>query len=360
MAAIRLENLSKRFPTGNVAVNQVDLEIADGEFMVLVGPSGCGKSTMLRMIADLEAPTDGSIFIGDQRVDDVPAAQRDVAMVFQDYALFPHLTAADNLAFGLQSRRISKQEIASRIEEAAKLLGIQPLLERRPEELSGGERQRVALGRVLVRKPKAFLFDEPLSNLDAQLRTEMRTQLGKLHEQLKTTTLYVTHDQGEAMTLGDRVAVMRNGRVQQVGEPLEIYHSPANRFVAEFIGSPAMNFVDGKVEDGAFLSGDLRYELGSGGIPCGPCSLGFRPEGVRLADSSNNATKLADVRITLVERLGHETLAYFELCGRLQAMRLNPETVISSGDEGAVCLPQDRWYLFEASDEARRFASGRD
>src|SRR5512138_2163374 len=244
MANVLLERVSKHFGTVGV-IDNLDLHVEDHEFLVLVGPSGCGKSTVLRLIAGLEDVTAGTIRIGGRVVNDVAPKDRDIAMVFQSYALYPHLTVHDNLAFGLKLRKLPKEEIKRRVKEAADILGIQDLLERKPRQLSGGQRQRVAVGRAIVREPKVFLFDEPLSNLDAKLRVQMRVELKKLHERLQTTIIYVTHDQVEAMTMGDRIVVMKDGLKQQVGAPLELYFRPANKFVAGFIGSPAMNFIEG-------------------------------------------------------------------------------------------------------------------
>src|SRR5437867_9579906 len=250
MAGIFLEHVTKVFGSDVVAVDDVSLEIGDGEFMVLVGPSGCGKSTILRLLAGLEEVTAGEIVIGDRQVTDLPPKERDIAMVFQNYALYPHMTVEQNLGFGLKLRKMPKAEIKRRVTEAAKILGLEPLLARKPVALSGGQRQRVAMGRAMVREPKAFLMDEPLSNLDAKLRVQMRAQLAKLHDTLKTTTVYVTHDQIEAMTLGQRVAVLRDGVLQQVDTPQNLYASPANLFVAAFIGSPPMNLVEASISDG--------------------------------------------------------------------------------------------------------------
>src|SRR5688572_27441616 len=244
MAKVVLTHLNKKYDENTHAVKDVNLEIADREFVVLVGPSGCGKTTTLRMVAGLEEITSGEIRIDERVVNDLPPMDRDIAMVFQNYALYPHMSVYDNMAFGLKMRKFGRDEIEKRVRHAADILGIQPLLARRPRQLSGGQRQRVALGRAIVRNPRVFLFDEPLSNLDAKLRVQMRVELKRLHERLDTTAIYVTHDQVEAMTLGDRVVVMKDGLVQQVGEPLELYGKPANRFVAGFIGSPAMNFVE--------------------------------------------------------------------------------------------------------------------
>src|ERR671935_327399 len=248
MAQVLLRNLNKKFDEVH-AVKDVNLEIRDKEFVVLVGPSGCGKTTTLRMVAGLEAITSGEIMIGDRVVNNLPPMDRDIAMVFQNYALYPHMSVYDNMAFGLKMRKFSRSEIAKRVQEAAEILGIQELLRRKPRQLSGGQRQRVAVGRAIVRHPQVFLFDEPLSNLDAKLRVQMRVELKRLHDRLETTAIYVTHDQVEAMTLGDRVVVMRDGMVQQEGAPLELYERPANRFVAGFIGSPAMNFIGVTITD---------------------------------------------------------------------------------------------------------------
>ncbi|MCM8780497.1 MAG: sn-glycerol-3-phosphate ABC transporter ATP-binding protein UgpC [Candidatus Omnitrophica bacterium] len=254
MAQVRLINVSKVFPDGNRAVDKINLEVENKEFMVLVGPSGCGKSTTLRMIAGLEEISEGDIYIGDKRVNDIPAKDRDVAMVFQNYALYPHMTVFENMAFGLKLKRYPKTEVIQCVKEAADILGIEHLLNRRPHELSGGERQRVAVGRAIVRKPLVFLFDEPLSNLDAKLRVQMRTEIHRLHQRLQTTIIYVTHDQIEAMTMGDRIALIRDGVLQQIGDPVTIYDHPKNKFVAGFIGSPPMNFLNGRIikKDGKF------------------------------------------------------------------------------------------------------------
>src|SRR5258706_8421797 len=247
MAKVILENVSKTYPGGFKAVDNANLEINDQEFVVLVGPSGCGKSTTLRMIAGLEEISSGKIYIDGKIVNDVPPKDRDIAMVFQNYALYPHMTVYKNMAFGLMLRKFPKAEIEQRVRDAAQILGIEALLERKPKELSGGQRQRVAVGRAIVRKPKAFLFDEPLSNLDAKMRVQMRTEISKLHNRLQSTMIYVTHDQVEAMTMGDRIVVMKDGLVQQVSDPVNMYENPANKFVAGFIGSPAMNFLNGKI-----------------------------------------------------------------------------------------------------------------
>ncbi|MDD2679247.1 MAG: sn-glycerol-3-phosphate ABC transporter ATP-binding protein UgpC [Candidatus Omnitrophica bacterium] len=265
MAQVSLNNVSKVFPGNIKAVDNVNIGIENKEFMVLVGPSGCGKSTTLRMVAGLEEITSGDIYIGNKRVNDVPAKDRDIAMVFQNYALYPHMTVFENMSFGLRLRRIPKSEIIQRVNEAADVLGIKKLLQRRPRELSGGERQRVAVGRAIVRKPLVFLFDEPLSNLDAKMRVQMRTEIHKLHIRLQTTIIYVTHDQVEAMTMGDRIAVMKDGILHQVADPITVYDHPKNKFVAGFIGSPPMNFMKGKIikKDGRlyFEEGKIQVKL---------------------------------------------------------------------------------------------------
>ena len=281
MAEIVLERISKIFAGGVAAVDDVSLRIEDGEFMVLVGPSGCGKSTLLRLIAGLEDVEAGSISIGDRDVTDLPPRERDIAMVFQSYALYPHMTVRQNLGYGLKVRRLGKQETEERVERVARLLGLDELLERRPAALSGGQRQRVAMGRAIVREPQAFLMDEPLSNLDAKLRVGMRAELASLHGRLGATTVYVTHDQVEAMTLGQRVAVMRDGRIQQVDTPKQLYARPINLFVASFIGSPAMNLVEATLDDDAVEFGGHRIELRPEHRPDakpGPIILGIRPE----------------------------------------------------------------------------------
>jgi ABC-type sugar transport system ATPase subunit len=295
MASVRLQQVWKTYPNGHVAARGVDLEIADGEFMVLVGPSGCGKSTALRMIAGLETPSAGTVTIGDRDVTEVPPQERDVAMVFQSYALYPHMTVRDNLGFGLRMRGASPAVIAERVAGAAKALGLEAVLDRKPGQLSGGQRQRVALGRAIVREPMVFLFDEPLSNLDAKLRLETRAELARLHRRLAATMVYVTHDQEEALTLGSRVAVMRDGQVEQVGPPLEVYRRPATIFVATFVGSPAMNLLPGG--------------LVPGGAPAG-ATMGIRPHDIAvLPRGAGDLDALVDV----VEPRGSELLIYLRI-----------------------------------------------
>ena len=366
MATVTIRDLEKKYENGFHAVKGVSLEIRDKEFMVLVGPSGCGKTTTLRMVAGLEEVTAGTILIGDQVVNDLPPKDRNIAMVFQNYALYPHKTVFGNMAFGLQMRGYASGEIDKRVKEAAGILGIEALLERKPRQLSGGQRQRVAVGRAIVRHPQVFLFDEPLSNLDAKLRVQMRVELKRLHEQLETTAVYVTHDQVEAMTLGDRVVVMKDGWVQQVGEPLELYGHPANKFVAGFMGSPGMNFVDVSVSesDGALwaeakglrvkvppeAAGRIRKHGGT------RLTLGVRPEGMRLAGAADSSASLADYSFNLeadvVEPLGNEILLNFRIGGVPMVARLDPGARIKMHDRLSLALDSSRLHYFDPESEA--------
>jgi multiple sugar transport system ATP-binding protein len=322
MGRVLLSHVSKKYDNNAVVVNDVNLAIHDKEFVVLVGPSGCGKSTTLRMIAGLEEISDGTISIDDTVVNDIAPKDRDIAMVFQNYALYPHLTVFENLAFGLKMRKFPKPEIEVRVAQAAEILGIRDMLDRKPKALSGGQRQRVALGRAIVRRPKVFLFDEPLSNLDANLRVQMRTEISRLHKQLQTTMIYVTHDQIEAMSMGDRIVVMKDGIVQQVDAPLTIYNTPANRFVAGFIGSPTMNFFAGRITEGlAFESDDrnlaikilpadharLRQHAGKA------VALGIRPEHLLGKDGGGGAAMRIGVNVEVTEPVGNEIFVYFTL-----------------------------------------------
>src|SRR6059036_1800511 len=299
MAEVRLEHVTKRFSEDVAALDDLTLEVADGEFLILVGPSGCGKTTALRLVAGLEKPSSGTITIGDRVVNDVTPRDRDIAMVFQNYALYPHMTVYRNLAFGLKERKTPKPEIERRVREASAILGLDDLLKRRPAQLYGGQRQRVAMGRALVREPKAFLLDEPLSNLDAKLRVAMRAELKRLHQRLEITTIHVTHDQVEAMTLGDRIAVMNEGALQQLGHPQEVYDRPANLFVAGFIGSPPMNLLRGVVSHGRIEAGDLAAERPS--LPDGEVVVGVRPEAFLIAPDGAASTELT---VEIVEPLG--------------------------------------------------------
>jgi ABC-type sugar transport system ATPase subunit len=304
MARVRLAGVEKIYPNGHAAARGLDLDIADGEFMVLVGPSGCGKSTALRMIAGLETPTAGRVLIGERDVTTVPPQDRDIAMVFQSYALYPHMTVRQNLAFGLRMRGTSAAAIAERVRTVAQALGLDAVLERKPSQLSGGQRQRVALGRAMVRDPQVFLFDEPLSNLDAKLRVETRAELARLHRALQATIVYVTHDQEEALTLGGRVTVMREGLIEQVGPPMEVYRRPASVFVAGFVGSPAMNF---------FPAGRLLpYPRASAPTDLGPVTLGVRPHDLVIVAPG---TGDADARVDVVEPRGSELLVHLRLEG---------------------------------------------
>src|SRR4051794_30264664 len=359
MASVRLKHLDKQYANGFHAVRDVSLDIADGEFMVLVGPSGCGKSTTLRMVAGLEETTGGEIFIGDRRVNNVAPGERDIAMVFQNYALYPHMSVRQNMAFGLKMRRTPKAEIEKRVNETAAILSLETLLDRRPRELSGGQRQRVALGRAIVREPKVFLFDEPLSNLDAKLRVQMRAEIARLHLRLKTTIIYVTHDQVEAMTLGDRIVLMDRGVIQHVDTPMNIYQRPANQFVASFIGSPAMNFIPGNVEGGSFrfaqTNGDQTATVAVGNaVPGGPVTLGVRPEDLIAGEeSSGSSGRFATVVLDVVEHMGHETMAHFALAGNQHVARLPATARVQPGDKLPLSIRPGAYHLF-AADDGRR------
>ena len=361
MAEVSIRKLNKMFDVTHV-VKDVDLEIRDKEFVVLVGPSGCGKTTTLRMVAGLEAITSGQILIDDSVVNEVPPMDRDIAMVFQNYALYPHMSVAGNMAFGLKMRKFAKPEIESRIKRAAAILGIENLLERKPRQLSGGQRQRVALGRAIVRDPKVFLFDEPLSNLDAKLRVQMRVELKKLHERLGTTAIYVTHDQVEAMTLGDRVVVMKDGWVQQVGEPLELYNTPANRFVAGFIGSPAMNFIEATLgeSNGAVVAEAPGLRLTLPGPQAARArakagraiTLGIRPEDVHVATDSDPANLCFDAVVEVVEQLGSEILLDTRVGPATVVASVEPTMRIRSNERLRMSLKPERLHLFDAETEA--------
>lgn len=364
MAEVKLENVFKVYDGKVTSVNDVSLTINDKEFVVLVGPSGCGKSTTLRMIAGLEEITKGSISIDGRIVNDVPPKDRDIAMVFQNYALYPHMTVYENLAFGLKLRKFQKSEIDSRVRNAAKILGIDQYLERKPKALSGGQRQRVALGRAIVRNPKVFLFDEPLSNLDANLRVQMRTEISRLHRQLQSTMIYVTHDQIEAMSMGDRIVVMKDGIVQQVDSPLNIYHHPANKFVASFIGSPTMNFIHGAIAE----NGSMRFvqERSNFALPvpaavaskikaagASGVTLGIRPEHI-YADKSANAEVLAlfKVNVEVVEPVGNEIFVYFSTGTDAQYVaRLATDTPPPVGKPFELYFDTSRIHFFDKATE---------
>jgi len=307
MARVAFDGVTKVYPGPVVAVEDLTLEVADGEFLILVGPSGCGKSTALRMVAGLERISDGTIAIGDRVVNDVPPKDRDIAMVFQNYALYPHMTVEKNLGFGLRRRRTPHEDVRRRVDEVSRMLGLDDLLRRRPGQLSGGQRQRVAMGRALVREPEVFLLDEPLSNLDAKLRVQMRSELKRLHDRIGVTTIYVTHDQVEAITLGERIAVLSDGVLQQVGPPQEVYDHPANVFVAGFIGSPPMNLLAGMALDGRVTVGEV--ELEHAGAPDGEVLVGIRPEGLRPV-GAEHAGPVFEVCVDVVEPLGDEVLVH--------------------------------------------------
>jgi multiple sugar transport system ATP-binding protein len=362
MAQVVIRNLSKRFDGGVAAVNDVNLTIRDKEFLVLVGPSGCGKTTTLRMVAGLESITGGEILINDKVVNNLAPMDRDIAMVFQNYALYPHMSVYDNMAFGLKMRKFAKPDIAKRVQEAAEILGIQGLLARKPRQLSGGQRQRVALGRAIVRHPQVFLFDEPLSNLDAKLRVQMRVELKKLHLRLGTTAIYVTHDQVEAMTLGDRVVVMKDGWVQQVGEPLELYNNPANRFVAGFLGSPAMNFMNVTVAE----TNDALYVANPGfriQVP-EPCVsrlrprvgtelwMGIRPEDLRVASGADPSSMSFDAVVEVVERLGSETLLDVKAGPCAMVAAVEPDIGAKIRDKLRLAPNPERMHFFDSKTEA--------
>ena len=371
MASLSLKNIYKKYPGGVIAVSDFNLEIKDKEFIILVGPSGCGKSTTLRMIAGLEEISSGELYIGDRLVNDVAPKDRDIAMVFQNYALYPHMTVFDNMAFGLKLRKTSKEEIRRRVEEAARILDIEHLLERKPKALSGGQRQRVALGRAIVREPKVFLLDEPLSNLDAKLRAQMRTELTRMHQKLGTTFIYVTHDQTEAMTMGTRIVVMKDGLIQQCDAPQVLYDRPCNMFVAGFIGSPQMNFIDGKVvKDGdkfyaEFGSEDTKTRAGVKYrilLPEGKNAkdalvpyedkeviIGIRPEHVHneqnFLDTIPEGIVEADVEVT--ELMGAETYLYMNCEGHAINARVDPSNTARPGDKIKITIDPSRIHLFD-------------
>ncbi len=355
MAQVKLENIFKIFEKNVTAVNNVSLTIEDREFMVLVGPSGCGKSTTLRMIAGLEEISDGNIFIDDQKVNDVPPKDRDIAMVFQNYALYPHMTVSENMAFGLKLRKFPKPEIEQRVNEAAEILNLKEYLDRKPKALSGGQRQRVAVGRAIVRKPKVFLFDEPLSNLDAKLRVQMRLEISKLHQRLETTMIYVTHDQVEAMTMGDRITVMKDGVIQQVDTPLNLYNKPVNHFVAGFIGSPAMNFIEGNISSNgkpAFKSGNLSLSLplkNSEQLGTGKkVHLGIRPEHILLKpEKEPDRYARLNATVEVVEPMGNELFIYTSVDGKPLVVRATVQEIPPVNSEIRLFLDAEKILFFD-------------
>ena len=361
MADVQLVKVQKSFGDTQV-LRDIDLQVRDGEFMVFVGPSGCGKSTLLRSIAGLEEITGGTLSIGGRVVNDVPPAERGIAMVFQSYALYPHMNLFDNMAFGLQLAKVPKDEIDRQVQHAAKILHIDHLLQRKPKDLSGGQRQRVAIGRAIVRKPEVFLFDEPLSNLDAALRVRMRYEFAKLHEDLKSTMIYVTHDQVEAMTLADRIVVLSAGRIEQVGTPLELYEHPDNLFVAGFIGSPKMNFLAGELVQSGGGQATVKLQSGAlvrccvdaGAVKIGAAvTLGVRPEHLEAAASGDNRIELA---VTFVELLGSTSHAYGDYPGAAEQFtcELDGHRRVRDGERLSLRIPAERAYLFDADGKACR------
>ncbi len=371
MAGLVAKGIYKRYPGGVTAVTDFNIKINDKEFIVLVGPSGCGKSTTLRMIAGLEEISEGELYIGDRLVNDVAPKDRDIAMVFQNYALYPHMTVFDNIAFGLKLRKVPKDEIKKLVEEAAKSLDIAHLLDRKPKALSGGQRQRVALGRAIVRNPKVFLLDEPLSNLDAKLRAQMRTEIAKLHKKIGTTFIYVTHDQTEAMTMGDRIVVMKDGFVQQIDSPMNLYDNPCNKFVAGFIGSPQMNFI----ENAKLIKKDSKYyvEFGSAEKPFyievpagrfdenalertagGEVILGFRPENIHDEEAflATAKTGIFEAYVEVAEQLGAETYLYLDCNGIPLTARVSPRCTARPQDTVRLGIDPNKIHLFYPANEA--------
>lgn len=351
MADLTLQKVNKIYPGGMHAVTDVSFDVADGEFIVIVGPSGCGKSTLIRLVAGLEAITDGTIQIGGREVNRIEPAERDIAMVFQNYALYPHMKVFNNMAYGLRNRGMPKAEIKQRVAEASKLLQLEGLLDRSPRQLSGGQRQRVAMGRAIVRQPQVFLFDEPLSNLDAKLRVQMRLEIKRLQQRLRTTSLYVTHDQVEAMTLADRLVVMNAGHTEQIGKPLELYEQPLTPFVAGFIGSPSMNLINTKISTdgrGVNLPSGSSIKLPLSGESEQPVILGLRPEHLRLATEQD---KLGTMQLNLLERLGADTLAHGHLGDdqTLMSVRLPGLHAATEGDSLPITIDPEHVHVFDAS-----------
>lgn len=371
MAGLTLKNIQKKYPGGFHAVHDVNLEIKDKEFIVLVGPSGCGKSTTLRMIAGLEEISEGELYIGDRLVNDIAPKDRDIAMVFQNYALYPHMTVFENMAFGLKLRKVPKDEIERKVNEAAKILDLAHLLDRKPRAMSGGQCQRVALGRCIVRSPKVFLLDEPLSNLDAKLRAQMRTEISKIHKRLGTTFIYVTHDQTEAMTMGDRIVCMKDGWIQQVDTPQKLYEQPVNKFVAGFLGSPQMNFIDAVlrqdygqyiVEFGGNGRSGQKYEII---VPESKVNdelaryvnreiiLGIRPESIHDEEMylSNATTGVVDADVELTEMMGAEIYLYLNCAGNPLTARVSPRSTARIGDQIKIAIDPNRIHLFDKETE---------
>ncbi|MFZ3577329.1 ABC transporter ATP-binding protein [Virgibacillus sp. DJP39] len=363
MAELRLEHIQKSYDKKLIAVDDFNLHIQDKEFIVFVGPSGCGKSTTLRMIAGLEEISDGNLFIDEKKMNDVAPKDRDIAMVFQNYALYPHMNVYDNMAFGLKLRKFKKDEIDKRVQNAASILGLESYLERKPKALSGGQRQRVALGRAIVRDAKVFLMDEPLSNLDAKLRVQMRAEIQKLHKRLQTTTIYVTHDQTEAMTMATRLVVMKDGIIQQVGAPKEVYDKPDNIFVGGFIGSPSMNFLNGTLDDGHFVMEDLKVKIPEGKMKMlrdqnfvgKELILGIRPEDIHdepLFIESTPETKIT-ASIEVAELMGAETYLYSKVNEQDFVARIDSRTDIDGGEQLELAFDMNKAHFFNPEDELR-------
>ncbi|MDB5918331.1 MAG: sugar transporter ATP-binding protein [Massilia sp.] len=369
MASVQLRGITKSYEAGQRVIHAIDLDIPDGQFVVFVGPSGCGKSTLLRMIAGVEAITEGELSIGGRPCNDVAPAERGIAMVFQSYALYPHMTVAQNMGFALKLARVPTAEVNQRVAAAARILQIEPLLDRTPKALSGGQRQRVAIGRAIVRKPAVFLFDEPLSNLDAALRVQMRIELAHLHQQLKTTMIYVTHDQVEAMTMGDQIVVFNGGRIEQAGTPLELYRRPANRFVAGFLGSPRMNFIDGRIVGSQAGPAGLNLQLPGGEVvsvaACAPAAavgqaatLGVRPEHIVLETAPTAGANSVPGTVALVEHLGDAMIVHVRLAGVAQALAVKAGADGPRPRHGAVVhllLDGARAFCFDA--DGKTFAA---
>ncbi|SFD36458.1 carbohydrate ABC transporter ATP-binding protein, CUT1 family [Lentibacillus persicus] len=363
MAEMRLEHIQKKYDKNVTAVNDFNLDIKDKEFIVFVGPSGCGKSTTLRMIAGLEEITDGSLYINDERMNDIAPKDRDIAMVFQNYALYPHMNVYDNMAFGLKLRKFKKDEIDKRVQNAASILGLENYLDRKPKALSGGQRQRVALGRAIVRDAKVFLMDEPLSNLDAKLRVQMRAEIQKLHQRLQTTTIYVTHDQTEAMTMATRLVVMKDGIIQQVGVPKDVYDQPENMFVAGFIGSPSMNFLSGAIKDDAFVSEDTTIKIPEGkmktlrdqGYLDKDIVLGIRPEDIHDEPAFIEASPETKISATVdvAELMGAESYLYSKFNGQDFIARVDARSDVHGGDTIELAFDMNKAIFFDRETEER-------
>ncbi|WP_038177917.1 sn-glycerol-3-phosphate import ATP-binding protein UgpC [Vibrio rhizosphaerae] len=352
MATLTLTDIQKSYPNGFQAIHGVDLAIDDGEMVVLVGPSGCGKSTLLRMIAGLEEISAGQLMIDEQPVNDLEPGQRDIAMVFQNYALYPHMSVFDNMAYGLKNRKVPKEQIREMVTETATLLELDHLLERKPKQLSGGQRQRVAMGRAIVRSPKVFLFDEPLSNLDAKLRVQMRLEIKKLQRRLQTTAVYVTHDQVEAMTLGDKLVVLNKGNIEQVGTPMEIYQQPASLFVATFIGAPAMNILNGLVTTNGLELGSYELKTDTTCWELGQIKLGMRPEHIQIVENN----PMFEATIEMIEVLGADLLLYCHICGHAEQkliIRIHEEQQYRIGDTLGLTIALENLHLFDATSEQR-------